>query len=283
MAAVTTTTGAKLIPEKWSDIDINTNEEMVFADKIIDKGTVNGKLHIPLMASIAANTLSAGSGSNLTFTANTETEATFSPATRYAAVEIEKPVQARAPMMDIQGSYKKNLEFTLAAIIDQDCLQDVASLSQIVSAPSGLDLATTLDASGKVVQSAKRLFKAGQSTGVCIVPASQYDEIMSILNYTSAQVRGDDTNPLVGGWIVKAGGFKYFETGNCYVTGGNAYGVAMITGDNELKSGPFAIGYNQRVQPLVQEYQLTDRVILWSDFAHNILRDAYGVALIVPA
>ena len=121
MALVTTATAANLLPQRWTDVDVNTNEEMVHANKIKDLGMVNKQLNVPLMASIAAATLSAGSGNNLSFTANTEGVATFTPATRYAAVELEKQAAVRAAD-DLKSKYKMNLQMSLAAIIDSDCL-----------------------------------------------------------------------------------------------------------------------------------------------------------------
>src|SRR5882672_4916612 len=145
MAAVTTTTASLLLPQRWVDVDVNTNEEMVFANKITDYGMVNKQLNIPLMASIAASTLTATQGSSVPFTANTETSAIFTPATRVAAVELEKQTAVRAAA-DLKSKYKMNLERSLAAVVDSDCLADAATLTQVINAAQGIDKASSLDA-----------------------------------------------------------------------------------------------------------------------------------------
>lgn len=276
MASVTTTTAAKLISEQWDDIDLNTQEEMVFANKIITKKPAKGKLNIPLMKSIGASTLSAGSGANLTFTANTEDEIEISPATRYAAVELEKQVSVRA-LSDTEGKYKTNLEWGLAAQIDADCLADVAALvTNTVSAMSGFDKPSALDAVQKLAAGAKRFFRPGSDSAIWVLHASQIDELLSISDFTSAQIRGGRETPTVDGWVVQAAGGRFYESGNVFSTGGTAYNVCFIP-------RAFAISYNQRPTPLSQEYQLVDRIINWADFAHGYVREAYAVQVLTPA
>lgn len=274
MAAVTATTAANLLPQRWTDVDVNTNEEMVHANKIKDLGVVNRQLNVPLMASIAASTLSAGSGSNVTFSANTEGVATFSPATRYAAVELEKQAAVRAAD-DLKSKYKFNLELSLASVIDADCLIDAASLTQVINAAGGIDKASALDALQRVVSGAKRLFKPGRNNAIGILHSTQYDEFMSISDFTSAQVRGDNSNPMVSGWIVQAAGAFWYESGNVYQSGALYYNPVYI-------KEAFGVGYNQRTTPIVESYQITDRIILWADFAHNIIRDAYAAVVTTP-
>lgn len=277
MAGVTATTLANGVPSKWNaDFDLGANEEMVFANKIKKYPMERfGTFYVPFIGTIAGATQAAGSGSSLSFTGNTEGRATMTAATRYTAVELERQAAKRA-VSDPKSPYKKQLQAGLGTTIDADCLQDVSTLvTNIVNAAGNIGKAELLDAYALGAASAREFWVPGEDGPICIVHNKQIDDIMSISDLTSAQVRGDSTNPMVRGWLVKALGTTFYESGSVYTNGANAYNVMFI---------PRAFGIAYNWQPMFDEqaYQLTERLIASSDFAHVAVREQYAIQIISP-
>jgi len=274
MANHTTTTAAKWIDKVWSgDFDLGAQEEMVFAGKIYDFGAMHGEGHIPKFTAPSATTLAAGSGGSLTGTANTETETTLTPASSYVMYALEEQMLVRA-MADPQNATKKMVQMCIGAAVDAACLVDVASLTtNVVGDGTGnFDKSMILDGVQKLASGAKQYFKPGQTNGIFVIHPAQIDDLLGISDVTSAQVRGDSANPTVSGWVAKAFGCEFYESGSVYTSGGVAYNVAFIP-------KAFAVGYNQRPAVKVQEFELLTKIICWTDYAHAVHNDSYGVQI----
>jgi len=278
MAETSTTTAATWIQQNWDPIDVAATEEMIFGELIMQRKKAQGLLTVPFLANVAASQASAGSmsGQSLTYTANTEGSATLSPVPYYAAQEVDLPVILRA-VQDPQGAIRENLLYSITAIIDSTALSKVASLvANIISAPGGIDKPSILAAIKSGATGGKRLWKPGQAGPFCCMHVSQIDNFLNISDITSAQIRGDRMNPVETGWAATAFGVDFYESGNVYTSGGNAYNVMCIP-------RAFGMSYNQRPQVLLQEFGLAVRIICWSDFATNIVRDAYAVQIVTPS
>jgi len=278
MAETSITTAVTWIKNMWDPIDVAATEEMIFAELISQRQKAYGLLTVPFMANTPALAASAGSmsGQSLTYDAPTEGSATLAPSPYYAAKEVDLPVIVRA-VQDPEGKIRENLLDAITAIIDSTALSRVASLitNQVV-AGTGITKAAILSAIRLGATGAKKLWKPGQSGPFCCLHVSQIDDILNITDVTSAQMRGDRQNPIVTGWVATAFGVDFYESGNVYTTGGNAYNVMCIP-------RAFGMSYNQRPQVLLQEFGLAVRLICWSDFATNIVRDAYAVQIVTPA
>ena len=277
MAGISATTLANGIPSKWADFDIACNEEMVFANKIkeYDLGP-GGTFYVPYIAAVTAGTVSAGNGNSLTFPTPTEGRATLTPVTRSAQVEIEKQAAKRA-VSDPTSPYKQQIAAALATIIDADCLVDVSTLtSSIINAAAGITRADITEAYGKGATNAKNQWKVGSSDVFGIVHPSQINNLLNQDALVSSQYRGGTDVAVRTGWIVEAFGVKWYESGNVYVSGGNAYNVIAA-------KGAFGIAYNWRseMEP-AQPFHLVMRYIVSADFAHTAVRENYAVQLLSP-
>ncbi len=278
MAETSVTTAATWIKQEWDPIDVAATEEMIFGELISQRKKAFGQLTVPYLANVPASQATTGSmsGQSLTYTANTEGSATLTPVPYYAAQEVDLPVIVRA-VQDPEGVIRQNCIDSITAIIDSTALSKVALLTgNIVSAPGGLVKASILSAIRLGATGGKKLWKPGQTGPFCCIHVSQVDNLLDISEITSAQIRGDRMNPVVTGWVASAYGVDFYESGNVYVTGGNAYNVMCIP-------RAFGMSYNQRPQVLLQEFGLAVRIICWSDFSTNVVRDAYAVQIVTPA
>jgi hypothetical protein len=251
---------------------------MIFGTLISQRKKAQGLLTVPFLANVAAAQATAGSmsGQSLTYTANTEGSATLTPASFYAAQEVDLPVILRA-VEDPEGKIREGLSSSIAAIIDSTALSRVASLTtNLVTAAGGLVKASILSAIKLGATGGKQFWKPGTSGPFCCLHVSQIDDVLNITDITSAQWRGDRVNPIVTGWVATAFGVDFYESGNVYTAGGNAYNVMCIP-------RAFGMSYNQKPQVLLQEFGLAVRIICWADFATNIVRDAYAVQILSPA
>lgn len=127
MANVTVTTAATFIPEVWSDDILRIVEANLIIGPRVHNYSADVKnfgdiIHVPSLAEVTAASKSAGS--DVTFTANTESEIQIAiDQHKYAAVKIEDiaAVQSKANLMSeytevIGYSVAKAIDGTLAAL-----------------------------------------------------------------------------------------------------------------------------------------------------------------------
>src|SRR5947207_6493906 len=137
-----TTTALRLMKEVWpAQFDVLAYDRATFYPLIKNYGAVGNKLHIPLMANLARFTPVAAAFDNLTFSANTETEAVLSAVTLSVPVQIEKNVLVRQAEAG-ENVYRDAAAASLAEGIDAACLTDVSAL--VANQPAG-DGAAKLD------------------------------------------------------------------------------------------------------------------------------------------
>ena len=275
MGEHTTTTAAKLIPEVWStNLLEETTEEMVVATNFarpVGVSKVNGKLHIRKVLRVPATGANA-SGLSLTYTSNTEQEVTATPIWAYAAVEISHPVYTR---MDINpdNTYRDMLKYGLAEYIDQYCAQQAASLTTNIkgSGSADIDLGLMLDAQMALAISAKRRYKVGVTPWFIKLHPSQLKNTMGIFNLIADYVRGDETKPVVSGWVSPVLGAQVDESGNVYQAGGVTHNPCFL-------EDAFVLAYNE--EPIVlepQPFELVKRIIATTEFGTAIQFDNFAV------
>lgn len=266
----------KWLNEVWArEIDVLAYEEQVFISNISESDRLFKKLHIPLHANLSrASLANSDTGSSLTFVANTESEVTVTPGATVVPVEVSAHTISRM-QNDPDDMLKRSIEMSLAEGVDVAGLALVSALTTNIvgSGATNLTKSDILDGLQKLAAGAKMYFKPGKTDAICIVHANQVDDILSISDITNAQFRGDSANPGVSGWVAKAFGCKFYETGNVATSGGTAYNVMFIP-------RAFTISYNQRPTVKSEDFQLTKRIIGWTDYGVATVRDQYAVQLL---
>lgn len=272
--AYQTTTGDKFLPEEWDAIDVLAYEEAVFYNKITEHKRLYKKLHIPLHANLSRNTLSAGSdGTGVTYSANTESEVTLSPGTTYIAVNTSIQMLDRMKE-DPQDMFKRSMEMSIVEGIDSSVFSLVSALTTntVGSGATQVSKSDITAAVQKLAAGAKMYFKPGQTDGIGILHVNQVNDFLSISDITNAQMRGGSETPITTGWIAKAFGVRWYESGNVNTSGGTAYNVVFIP-------RAFAISFNQKPKVRRQDFELAHRIYIHSDFGYGTVRDQYAVKL----
>ena len=271
----TTSTATAWINEVWAnEFDVLAYEEAVGYPNFTEFPPLHGRMHVPKIDNLSRVSLGdATAGNNLTFSANTETELLFTPSTTVVPVEVNLPAIVRA-MKNPQDALKKACEMSIAEGIDQSALTLAGLLTTNVVDNTGLniDRAAILDADQKLAAGAKGYYRAGASGGIMIVGVAQKDDILTISEITSAQVRGDSANPTVTGWVAQAYGISFYESGNVQISGAVLNNVLFI-------KRAFAISFNQRPTVFTQGYQMVNRIFCWADFGYGTVRDQYAVLI----
>lgn len=237
-------------------------------------------LHIPFLGNFAPTKPGdSGDLSSLTFISNTESEATFTPATVVTPVQVNLNT-IRRMMVDPEDFIKEGIEKSLAQQVDTDALalaQTAVATNLAGDGTGHYEIGIVTDAIQKLAQSAKEYAVPGKGTErYMIVPNSEIKYALSISPFMQAYVRGDNEKPTVEGWYLDALGCRWYPSGVTAVSGNTAYGFLFI-------ERGWGIGWNQDITMLAQPFQLVIRLIGWGDYAVGAIREQYGVALKVSA
>jgi len=149
--STTTTTTANFIPEKWSAKTLLAVEENLVMANLVDRYDVDVKMegdtvHIPNLANVTAEDISAAQGNAIAFTNNTEAKNTIT-LDQYWAAGVRVPsivdVQSQNNLMD---KYTKKIGYALAEKIDSTLTALQSGLSQEVDASTGITIAEVISA-----------------------------------------------------------------------------------------------------------------------------------------
>ena len=280
MGVISTTEATNLIPQVWSaGLREDATEEMVIVrDFSVAEGVtkVMGQLNVRKIARQAYNTLAAsgGSGTSLTYTANTEGVATGTPVWLYGAVEINRAVYNRLDF-DPDNPYRDMLKNALGEGVEANgaALWSSITTNQKGSGAADMDQGLALDASMALAISAKRFYRPGQTPWYLKLHPSQIKNLMSQFNLIADYVRGDDENPVVSGWMSKALGANIDETGNIVQAGGVTHNLGFIP-------EAFVIAYNEEMEVIPpQAFELVNRLIATVEFAVIAVYEKFAVDL----
>src|SRR5262249_35575544 len=148
-----------------------------------------------------------------------ETEKAFTPSTVNLNVSVNYNQLARM-IVDPADTLRTSIELAIAQKIDQDSAALFTALTTNISGTYGVavDKSGVLEARSKVKYGAKEYGDA--QINFCYHHL-QDDAVMSIGDFVQAYVRGDATNPAVGGKIVESFGIRFQSTGNIQITTGS--------------------------------------------------------------
>ena len=231
-------------------------------------------IHIPRFDNLSSTVISETLTPDLTYVTNAETEFTASARTRVTPMQVSMPTLVRMAL-DPENEFRVAIEKSVASGIDSDFLSLATSLTTNVVGDylTNIDFARLAQAHQKLVTGAKEYFEPReQSKAVCIVAATQDDDLISISQITNAQFRGDRMNPIVSGWVATAFGVDFYESTNIQVSGGGANNVMFVP-------RAMGVGFNQAPTIIDQEFQIWARFISWSDYVFGTIRDQYAVLI----
>jgi hypothetical protein len=134
-AQMTTTTGAKFIPEIWSkDAELAREANLVLAKKVkrYDSDVKNGgnKVHIPFVSNLVATAVADNTA--VTFQAPTETEIQITLNRNYESSFAVQDILSVQSGYDLAKLYAEKIGYALSQKIDTDIAGLYAGLSQVV-------------------------------------------------------------------------------------------------------------------------------------------------------
>ena len=250
---VTTSTAAVFIPEMWRDAILNyaerqfrlRNQVTDFSSMLSSGGDI---LHIPRVTEESAVAKSAGGA--VTYTNNTDVETQLTVDQHwYNAKRVDDIVRVQESA-DLFNQYTramgyalaKKVESYIAGIIQSATQNDVTLASDNVFTTALLrsGLQKLLDANHDYTDGEHYLYAS---------PAA-YMSLLSLGDFTEAQKRGDDENPLVSGMIMQAYGLSLFSSTDWDDDGDTGDETASIFNRD-------SIYYAQQIAPRVQsEYDI---------------------------
>jgi hypothetical protein len=271
MANVTVTTAANFIPEMWRDAILDyaerkfqiKNQVSDFSSMLSGGGDI---LHIPKVTEETAAAKSGGSA--VTYSVNTDGKIDLTvDQHHYEAKRIEDIVKVQESA-DLFNAYARSMGYALAKKVENYLAVD------IIQAATGNDV--TLAADNTMTTSLLRtglqkLLDAGHDytdgdTWFYGSPAA-YMSMLSLGDFTEAQKRGDNVNPLVKGQVVMAYGMPVLPSTDWDDDGGTGDESASIFKRE-------AIYFAQQISPRVQSAYDIDHL------ATSVVADVlFGAAL----
>lgn len=250
-----------------------TYQKELFIPRIDESGRPYSKMHIRKFARMSAVALvGTAVGTGLTYQDPLGTEVTFTPTGNYAAAAYSQN-EKNTDNMPLDSELASELERVLAESSDQSALANVASLTQF-RGDGVTDITASMlrNAFALLQNNTNGMVIAGQTTVYGILDVSQYGPLMSIPEFTNADVRGDAENPQVRGMWSKGGGIMMMLTTVTAQDGNGAHGCIWVP-------AAFVIGWNQRTVPYREQVELQHRIILSNHFGSTVKHDLRAVDL----
>jgi hypothetical protein len=271
MANVTTTTAASFIPEMWRDAILDyaerkfqlRNQVLDFSSMVSNGGDI---LNIPKVAEETAAAKAADTA--VTYSANTDEVVQLSlNQHQYEAKRIEDIVRVQESA-DLFNAYAKSMGYALAKKVENYLAVNV------IQSASGNDVTLTADntfTTALIRSGLQKLLDAGfdytdGETFMYCSPAA-YMSLLSLGDFTEAQKRGDDANPLVSGNVIQAYGMSVYPSVDFDDDGGTGDETAAIFNRN-------SVYFAQQLAPRVQSSYDIDHL------ATSVVADVlFGAAL----
>ena len=250
-----------------------TYQKMLFIPRIADKKRAYSQLHIRKQARIASVSLGQTAvGTGLTYQDPLGTEVTLTPAGNYVGLawSANEAAQNEIPL---DSEFSSAMEQALAESSDSSALANVATLTQFRgNALADFDAAMIRNALALLGRNTNGAFAAGDSTIYGITDYAQQPHLMSVPEFTNAEVRGDAENPNVKGVWAKGNGVMFMYTTVATEDGNGVHGCVWVP-------SAFAISWNVRSQTFKQDVELQKRLILFNNFGSTVQHDLRAVGL----
>jgi hypothetical protein len=251
-----------------------TYQDQIFIPRCEDMERPYSKGHArkyARMSSVALGSSAVGH-TNLTYQDPLATEVTLTPAGVYVATAWSENEGA---MTDVpfDSDLARESEQAIAEGNDLTAMLNVATLTQFRgNGVADVDAALIRGAMGLLTTNTNGKVVPGETTVYCLLDTSQYSALMSIPEYTSAQLRGDSENPNVKGMWRNGGGVTVSLTTVCPTDANGTHGVMWIP-------EAFLIGWNVKTKVMNQGFELQNRVILYNNFGSTVMHDLRAVSL----
>lgn len=260
--------------EVWArGVDDATYQNMLFIPRISEDQRPYSKSHIRKYARLTGNALSGTAvGTGLLYENPMGTEITYTPGTNYVATarQFGEDWMSNVPFDSDLGS---EMESALAELSEQSACANIATLTQFRGGPTvDITAAEWRNAKAQLERNTNGKVRPGESTIYGILDFAQEPHIMSIPEFTNAEIRGDAENPQVKGIWNKAGGVMLMLTSVLTTDVNGTHGCIWIP-------MAFVIGWNARSQVVKQDEELQKRIIVANNFGSGVRHDLRAIGL----
>lgn len=269
-------TGLYYLNEAWPrTIERNVFDVMDFATTIMGRERLFGLLHLPKIsrATYTALAQSATGAAGLTYSGNSETEATLSPTGIYVA-DIFSRNQLAQSNMDQQAAYAARIEDALAEGVETIAQAQISSLTTYRTGAAGASIDASLWRSsvGKIPKGARSQGMPGKADIHIVVPTGQWPSIMGIDEFTHADIVGGEQRTVKGIFVKAAGATLHMNNVLPASSGSSKYGSVFLP-------GAFGISWNERISSETQKFDLSLKLIGYCNFGVGIVWDNRAVRL----
>jgi len=231
--------------------------------------------HISKFARLTGNALgstASGLAASLLFENPDGGEATLTPGTNYVATARQFGEDVMNPY-NLDGSLPDEMENALAELTEIAGMANIASLTQFRGGPTTNITAAEIRAALSLLgRSTNGQYAVGDATIYGILDWSQHQHLMSIPEYTNADIRGDSENPNVRGMWSKGGGVMMMLTTACTVDANGTHGCLWVP-------TAFGTGWNARSQVMKQDDGLQKQIIVVNNVGFTVRQDLRAVGL----
>lgn len=273
MASYTTTEFSAWTPRVWEPgVEVASYNEAMLWRLARKLKAVGGQVNVRKFANLPRQVLADGSrGAGLTPSANTEVAVQGSPKTIYVYTAINDNAKARI-MFDPEDDFKRSIEAALGEGVDIE-LANLATdfvSNAVGNINADIEEATFRVLVKKLAKAAKERFKIGKTEPAFVLAADQIDKVMGDPMFTQYQLRGGDSSPLVSGWVLRAHGAAFYESGTIQQTADTFRNMLVLPGVS------IAIGFNQQIKLKVQDFEMEERLIGWCDVSALTVWEEYS-------
>ena len=259
--------------QKWQrTVEFATYQKMVFIP-IIDEGDrLLGQLNVRKHARVGASVLGqSADGTQLTYSNIIGSAVAVTPGANYVAVAWSENEDAQLDL-NLDAEARGNIEQALAEATEQSVLANVQTLTQIMS-QGQIDAPMIRQGYARLMGNTNGLATPGAAPTVYgIFSQRQYPALATIPEFNRADWRGDSENPYVKGIAMLAGGARI-----------NLSTVVAqdANGDHNCLFLPsaFVISWNIRSRLKSQDYELTNRLIVYNNLGSAVKNDLRAIAL----
>jgi hypothetical protein len=273
LTAQTTPTG--LGPQVWqASIEDTVFDKMVAAPNIRqlekpDNGLVIRKVARPTgSGGYLSNTLAINAvGTGITYDHGADTTIQLSPIGIYSAANFNRNTIAQMDFSPV-APFRQAAESSVAEATDQYILSlaNALTTANYGSYASPFDALAFRFAISALRVNARSLAEPGEAETHAVIDGTQIQFVAAIPEVTHAHILGVGNGPQRTGILVENLGVKLHYSNVVNKTGAGADNPFFLP-------SAFGIGYNERPNPLFQQLELQERVIVYTNFAYGTIHD----------
>lgn len=272
---IPTAAGLYYLNEVWPrTIEANVYDVMDFAKVITGRDRLYNLLHLPKISRATYTTLAqSATGSSLTNSGNSETEATLSPSGIYVYDSFSANQLAQSNMNQVEA-YTARIEDALAEGVETISQATIASLTtyRVGAAGASVDASLWRSAVGKIPKGARSKGQPGKADIHIFLPTGQWPSVMGIEEFTHADIVGGGDRVVQGIFVKAAGATLHLNNVLPTSAGSSKYGTVCLP-------GAFGISWNERISSQTQQYLLEKRLIGYCNFGAGIVWDNRAVRI----